>query len=272
MFARSGDRGVASGVACGRPRDVGVLPSDVQSPRRSAALFRGEAQLQTLLACVGVSVALHSLALSILPGLRVLPSAGPTEVLTAFFASKSTPVAAPGENHAPKAQQPLPGVKPEEPSPMLAQDTPSPVEPEAVAPAPESGPPEEAARPQPAVSPHAPEPDATVVAERPLAEPMNAGEIEAYRLALIEAAMRYRRYPMQAMDRGWQGRVEVRLVIGANGAIRKAVIKTSSSYPILDNEALDMVRKGKTWARVPPALSGYEFTVDVPVIFRLQAA
>lgn len=95
--------------------------------------------------------------------------------------------------------------------------------------------------------------------------------LERYRLALIDATKRYRRYPMQAMDRGWQGRVEIRLVIDANGTIKNAVIKTSSRYAVLDDQALDMVKKGKSFARIPPALSGREFTVDVPVIFELRA-
>jgi len=72
------------------------------------------------------------------------------------------------------------------------------------------------------------------------------------------------------MDRGWQGRVEVHLVIDASGAIKDAIIKTSSRYAVLDDQALDMVKKGKSSARIPPALDGREFSVDVPVIFELQ--
>ena len=85
------------------------------------------------------------------------------------------------------------------------------------------------------------------------------------------SAKRYKRYPAQAMDKGWQGRVVVRLVIGANGRIRSNQIETSSGYEILDRQALDMVRKGKPLTRIPAALRGREFSVDIPVIFDLQA-
>ena len=96
------------------------------------------------------------------------------------------------------------------------------------------------------------------------------GLLERYRLALIDAAKRYRRYPVQAMERGWQGRVEIRVVIGTNGTIKDALIKTSSNYQILDDQALDMVKRGKPLTSIPAALQGREFTVDVPVIFELQ--
>jgi protein TonB len=110
----------------------------------------------------------------------------------------------------------------------------------------------------------------------PSAEPTMAGGVDAslvekYRLALIDAARHYRRYPIHAMERGWQGRVEVRLVVGPNGEIRGALIKKSSSYRILDEQALDMVKKGTGREPIPAALRGREFTLDIPVIFELQA-
>ena len=73
------------------------------------------------------------------------------------------------------------------------------------------------------------------------------------------------------MDKGWQGRVEIRLVVGANGMIQSSLVKASSGYEILDNQALDMVMKAKPLTPIPAALRGREFSVDIPVIFDLQA-
>ena len=72
------------------------------------------------------------------------------------------------------------------------------------------------------------------------------------------------------MEKGWQGKVEIRLLVGANGMIQTATVKTSSGYQLLDDTALDMIRKGKTLAPIPPMLRGKEFVVDVPVVFDLQ--
>ncbi len=85
------------------------------------------------------------------------------------------------------------------------------------------------------------------------------------------ATRRYKRYPAIAMEKGWQGRVEVHMVIGANGAIANASIKTSSGHEVLDNQAMDMLKKGKTTVQVPASLRGREFTIDVPVIFSLES-
>ena len=99
---------------------------------------------------------------------------------------------------------------------------------------------------------------------------VDAGTLEQYRLALIVATRRYKRYPAIAMEKGWQGRVEVHLVIGSNGMIASTSIKSSSGHEILDNQALDMLKKGKTTVPIPAALRGREFPIDVPVIFNLE--
>ncbi len=87
----------------------------------------------------------------------------------------------------------------------------------------------------------------------------------------MAAAGRYKRYPASAVEKGWQGKVEVRMVIGANGRLAGASIKTSSGHEILDHQAIDMLRKGKTLVQIPASLRGREFSLDVPVIFKLRA-
>ena len=50
-----------------------------------------------------------------------------------------------------------------------------------------------------------------------------------------------------------------------------ASIKASSGHEILDNQAMDMLKKGKTTVLIPASLRGREFSVDVPVIFSLES-
>src|SRR5258708_21991554 len=52
------------------------------------------------------------------------------------------------------------------------------------------------------------------VAARPLIEGFDTGLIDAYRLALIDAAKRYKRYPVQAVEGGLQGRSRNCVVLG----------------------------------------------------------
>ena len=231
----------------------------------TAALFHDDAQQRALLACFGFSIALHALLLFAFPGLR--PSLHPDgpQSLTASFALTAEPAGAPSARAPSESSERE--VRPVMPIPESA----SPVVPQVAEPvsAPSPSPPSAAQAPQSEASRVAELPPTEIAAE-PLIEGFDTGLLDAYRLALIDAARRYKRYPVQAMERGWQGRVEIRVVIGADGMIRRTFVKTSSNYRILDDQALDLVKRGKSLTQVPPALRGREFTVDVPVIFELQ--
>ncbi len=54
------------------------------------------------------------------------------------------------------------------------------------------------------------------------------------------------------------------------GAIETA-LKTASGYRVLDDQALDMVKRALARTPVPPSLRGQEFYVDIPVTFELQS-
>jgi protein TonB len=218
--------------------------------------------MRTLYTCLGASIALHALAMVTFPAAR--PAFRPDEAksLTALFAFPSEPAATalapvrPRERRAPEAPAPLPKFL--EPAPVAVPRAVEPV------PAPASS----------AESPAVASAPAPVASAAPLAQatdPIDPSLFDAYRLALINAAKRYKRYPVQAMERGWEGRVEIRVVVDANGAIKSALIKTSSRYQVLDDQALDMVRRAfNALAQEQPAPRGREFTVDVPVVFELQ--
>jgi protein TonB len=108
-------------------------------------------------------------------------------------------------------------------------------------------------------------------AAKPSPEAVDGRTLREYRLDLMAFAKKFKRYPAQAMEKGWEGRVEIRVVVRPSGTIFSASIKTPSGYRILDDQALDMVRRAQTRTPIPPALRGREFTIDIPVIFELQA-
>ena len=99
------------------------------------------------------------------------------------------------------------------------------------------------------------------------ADPATIGQ---YRISVIAAARRFKRYPRIAMDNNWEGKAEVRLVIGADGNIASISIKTPSGFEVLDQQALEMIRRAKPQAPIPAALRGKGFTIDVPVVFSLK--
>jgi protein TonB len=103
-------------------------------------------------------------------------------------------------------------------------------------------------------------------------EALDLGSLAQYRLALIGTAKRHRLYPEHAIERGWEGRVTVRLAFGADGGIAAALVHRSSGYGALDREAVDMLRRAAALTPLPPALRSREFSVDVPVLFELRSA
>lgn len=160
---------------------------------------------------------------------------------------------------APKAMpRPRPAPKPApraEPKPEADDAPASPAPRDAQAPA---SPPDAVARaaPLPALASSAPTVDADVLAR--------------YRLQVIGAARRYKRYPRAAMDNQWEGAAVVTMVIGANGRIREMTISHSSGHEVLDRQAIDMFRKAKPLVPIPAALRGREFRVMLKAIYSLR--
>jgi protein TonB len=99
---------------------------------------------------------------------------------------------------------------------------------------------------------------------------LDLGSLAQYRLALIGAATQHKRYPPRAIDLGWEGRVDVRLVVGPDGALAGLLVRRSSGHDLLDRQALELLRTASALTPVPPALRDREFAVDVPVLYELK--
>jgi periplasmic protein TonB len=251
----------------------------------TAGLIQSLAEERVLFWCVLVSIALHALVLLGMSSRRTpAPAAKTLLVLTARLAPFAAAPRAPSQPKpalpAPPEPASAPRTAPAKPSatPAPAVKRTAPAEPLKV-PQPESAPaaPGAEASAAPSAAPvqarAAPQAPAGIPAAETGAKSGNeadTGTLEQYRLALIVATRRYKRYPAIAMEKGWQGTVRVHMVIGANGMIASASIKTSSGHDILDNQALDMLKKGKTTVPIPASLRGREFSIDVPVIFNLD--
>jgi len=255
-------------------------PGFVHALRRERALIWG----------VLVSIMLHAL---VLLGMSVREAPAPSEksllVLTARLAPvvrapreppRERPQAEPPSKLAPTPRPP-PEPERKKPVPVPAPVVQKTVPAEAVKPAP-AEPARESAAPasaapgsapsgptQAAAAPSAPAGPKAEAADRP-GSAVDDGTLEQYRLALIVATRRYKRYPAIAMEKGWQGRVVVQMAIGANGMLASTSIKTSSGHEILDNQAMDMLKKGKSTVQIPASLRGRAFSIDVPVIFNLD--
>ncbi len=250
----------------------------------TAHLFETGSQNRVLVIGILVSFLVHASLLALFPGMRQGPPAatGPI-VMTATIATIAAAPLQKSVETPPEPERPRPAVKPppEAPKPVLTRpdSAPSATAPRVAEPPPPapvqqaSAPP---SVPAPVNVPRAAEAQSVPAAPAPSAAPQpdtaDRGNLDQFRMALLGAANRYKRYPAIAMEKGWAGKVEIRIIIGTNGMTQSILVKTSSGFELLDRTAIDMVTKAKPMTPIPPALRGREFTVDIPVIFSLQAS
>ena len=105
----------------------------------------------------------------------------------------------------------------------------------------------------------------------PAAEPAldEATAIARYRYELIGTALRYKRYPAEAIGSGWEGEVVVRVTVTGGGAPDVSV-KASSGQPLLDEQALTAFRAAAPLVPLPTALRGQAFGVEVRAVYSLR--
>lgn len=111
--------------------------------------------------------------------------------------------------------------------------------------------------------------DAPVGALLAPGEGVDAEGVRTYRLALAREARRYKRFPQEAIDAGWQGTAEVLVEVAAGGVAETPRLARSSGHAALDEAALLMLRQALPATPLPPTLRGRAFAVNLPVVFEL---
>jgi protein TonB len=227
---------------------------------------------------VALSIAVHAAAFVLVPDLRL----GAQQALQPLTVSFLQPVLEAVRPSEPTVEAPPPAPPPSRPlrntaaerqvsrSEPAAQVVPAEHPPiltaaaEAAAPTPSSF----SVPPQPAA---APEPVSERVQVAAVSEPpaeVLVGDYELEAARALAASVR-KHYPRMARERGWQGRVEVRVHFRRGGLVGEVALARSSGFAVLDEQALDMV-KTADMPQLPQTLRGKDFYVSLPVEFRLQ--
>lgn len=89
------------------------------------------------------------------------------------------------------------------------------------------------------------------------------------RARLLADLARYFEYPALARLRGWQGTVVVGLRVEPDGQLDKIEIAHSSGYALLDQAALDSLRRVERLMDASAWLNGRSLDMQLPVIYRL---
>lgn len=95
--------------------------------------------------------------------------------------------------------------------------------------------------------------------------------LSAYGSMLSRAIAKHKFYPKIAERRGWEGTALLDLKIDSQGNVLSATVRDSSGYDVLDNRALEMVKKASPFPAPPKELQGRTFNITVPVAFKLAS-
>lgn len=207
---------------------------------------------------------MHIIAAIGIPNISVEAMVKPTELIIELAQPKPEPPATPEPVKPnvvpqPKAKViPQPIVKPVNTPQPISEPLPPPV----IAAAPKAEIPPTFVAPAPVVT--KPEPPKPTVNQADLDSARNQ-----YGSALSREIAKHINYPGIAKMRGWQGVVEIDFQLDGNGKILSQKIHTSSGFPVLDNQALEMVKKSN-FPTPPEVLKSSAFNVTVPVSFKLE--
>ena len=216
---------------------------------------------RSLAYAVAASLLLHAVLLSL--RVHMTTSESPSvQPLVARIVEPAAEVLAP-----PEERKPEPPPQPHKRK-LLTAPTPKPVpaEPPAAVAEPAPAPPPAAAPPSVSAPAEAAQAGAPVVAAAPPVA--DATTIARYRQQLIGVAVRYKRYPPRAVERGWEGDVLVRIAVAASGEMTFDV-KASSGHDLLDAQALEMFRLAAPQVPLPGGLRGQAFGIEVRAVYRL---
>ena len=196
---------------------------------------------------------------------RLEPMAEPKLVLPAQPAAPA-PKIEPRPEPLGRAEPPMPRTEPQPapPAEVKPQHVPEPVPPV-------MHPPESSPAP---VAKIAPPPPTAVTAAPPAStvapDAVDDALTQHYSGLLSAQIRRYQRYPLIAQRRGWEGTAEVLLKIAPDGRVVDITLGRSSGRDVLDQEALNMVRRAAPLPQAPEGLRGHRLNVTVPIVFRLQ--
>jgi protein TonB len=100
-------------------------------------------------------------------------------------------------------------------------------------------------------------------------QPPQAGAALRFQRLLLAHIERFQRYPGAARRDGMQGTVLVAFSMRRDGSVVRVGVKSSSGRPVLDQEAVETVRRAQPLPAIPPDMPA-QLTVLLPVAFDLH--
>ncbi|HWK87289.1 MAG TPA: TonB family protein [Xanthobacteraceae bacterium] len=92
----------------------------------------------------------------------------------------------------------------------------------------------------------------------------------SYQAQVLAHLQRYKSYPAAAKNAGIRGVATVRFTLSASGAVTSASLARGSGASVLDQAAVDMVRRASPFPPIPPGLGRSQMAFSAPIRFDLR--
>ncbi len=109
-----------------------------------------------------------------------------------------------------------------------------------------------------------------LVTAAPVRQEASLSALERYGQIIQKRILGNTQYPEQAKQAGFQGTVKLAVKLSYQGQLLETVIKESSGYKILDDQATGAAQATAMYPPFPPSISEQELWIDVPVVYSLQ--
>jgi TonB family protein len=218
---------------------------DVATAHPLAGHRMAQTQPQSRAFAIAVTVALHvAVALGLIAGVHVSTIKLPPALMVHISLDK--PKVAQDVAPPPVMQKPSAVVAP--PPEVVIQTAPSPI----------------MVAPQPVVTPAPPPPVAAPQKETGQAR-------ESFEARLLSQLNRFKQYPRAARQAHIEGVVMLHFVMDADGKVLSAEIAKSSGRPLLDGEALALIRRAQPLPALPADFPTRTLDAVVPIAFSLNS-
>jgi protein TonB len=77
-------------------------------------------------------------------------------------------------------------------------------------------------------------------------------------------------YPDSAREAGFQGTVKLSLHLSYQGELLEAILKESSGYKILDDQAVNVAQEIVSYPPFPSSVEQEDLWIDVPIVYKLD--
>ena len=98
----------------------------------------------------------------------------------------------------------------------------------------------------------------------------NARSIVTWQNSVVLHLNRHKRYPSSARANDQQGDVHVRFSMDRSGQLMASQVARSSGFALLDEEALELLKRASPLPRPPLAMQGETLELIVPIRFRIK--